>query len=49
MIFIPEKEKCIIWNDMSEAVYILYQYNRTVQFQYVWHKDADKELKPYKL
>lgn len=49
MIFIPEKEKCIIWNDMPEAVYILYEYNKSIQFQYIWHKDEKKELKPYKL
>ena len=44
MIFVPEKEKCIIWNDTpDEFIYILYEYNKDIKISFKWIKNKDND------
>ena len=42
MIFIPEKENCITWNETEDGIYILYfvdgNDNRELPIQFIWSK-----------
>ena len=42
MIFIPEKEKCTIWNETEDGIYIVYfvdgNDNRELPIEFLWSK-----------
>lgn len=37
MIFVPEKEKCSLWNNgLDEFIYIVYDYNHDIKISFKW-------------
>ena len=50
MIFVPEKEKCLIWNDkLKNEIFIIYQFNDRVRINFRWHKCQNDVYDPFYL
>lgn len=50
MIFVPEKEKCLLWNDkLDDRIFIIYQYDENLTINFQWYKDNNEKLDPFYL
>lgn len=51
MIFIPEKEKCTIWNETDEYIFILFFADKDMEFPFSfhWYKDHNGKYDPFNL
>lgn len=42
MIFIPEKEKCALWNELEDLRFIIYDYDKNTKIMFKWYKHENK-------
>ena len=50
MIFVPEKEKCLIWNDkLEDEIFMIYQFNDNVKINFRWYKYQNDVYDPFYL
>ena len=50
MIFVPEKEKCSLWNDeLEDRIFIIYDYDKNSKIMFNWYKNKKGEYEPFYL
>ena len=48
MIFVPQKEKCSLWNQSDNDIFIVYNYNDAIKICFYWKKYKGK-FEPFSL